>query len=261
MYGLKLHDKIIAEGHRGYCAKYPENTLVSFKGAMDLGVDQIEFDVWLSKDGVPVIMHDQNAKRTTGVDKLITDMTLEEIKTLDAGSHFDEKFKGEKVPTLRETLDLLSTDPKMLYGVEIKGRDVRCADVTIEMLREYGIVDRCWFYTWNCVVLKHLKTKYGDEVRTMAYPDFTMQDIEQVPEFYDYRDEVGIGNYFLSKALCTKIQTQDKKRMRMFCMDNEEDVIDAIEHGASAITANDPVPLLKYLNEHNMRIDKDNFIV
>ena len=70
---------IYIEGHRGYCAKYPENTLASFKAAMDLGVDQIEFDIWMSKDGVPVLMHDENAKRTTGVDKLITEMTLEEI--------------------------------------------------------------------------------------------------------------------------------------------------------------------------------------
>ena len=55
---------IIIEGHRGYCSKYPENTLISFEAAMDLGVDAFEFDVWLTSDKVPVIMHDGNAKRT-----------------------------------------------------------------------------------------------------------------------------------------------------------------------------------------------------
>ena len=58
---------VIVEGHRGYCAKYPENTLLSYQKAMELGVDAMEFDVWLSKDGVPVIMHDANTRRMIGV--------------------------------------------------------------------------------------------------------------------------------------------------------------------------------------------------
>ncbi len=56
--------KILVEGHRGYAAKYPENTLISFEAAIDLGVDAIEFDVWLSAEKVPVIIHDGNCKRT-----------------------------------------------------------------------------------------------------------------------------------------------------------------------------------------------------
>ena len=55
---------IIVEGHRGYCAKYPENTMVSFEAAMELGVDAIEFDVWLTSDKVPVLIHDGNCRRT-----------------------------------------------------------------------------------------------------------------------------------------------------------------------------------------------------
>ena len=55
---------ILIEGHRGICAKYPENTLISFEAAIDRGVDAFEFDVWLTKDKVPVIMHDGNAART-----------------------------------------------------------------------------------------------------------------------------------------------------------------------------------------------------
>lgn len=84
--------KIIVEGHRGYCAKYPENTLISFEKAIELGVDAIEFDVWLSKDKVPVIIHDGDVDRTTDGEGHIRDKTLEEIKQLDAGKWFDEKF-------------------------------------------------------------------------------------------------------------------------------------------------------------------------
>ena len=65
--------KILVEGHRGYAAKYPENTLISFKAALELGVDAFEFDVWLTSDKIPVLMHDGNAKRTCGVDRRVRD--------------------------------------------------------------------------------------------------------------------------------------------------------------------------------------------
>ena len=91
--------KILVEGHRGYAAKYPENTLISFKAALELGVDAFEFDVWLTSDKIPVLMHDGNAKRTCGVDRHVRDMTLAEVKELDAGyaEKFGDKFTGQGV--------------------------------------------------------------------------------------------------------------------------------------------------------------------
>jgi hypothetical protein len=101
---------IIVEGHRGYCAKYPENTLVSFEAALELGVDAIEFDVWLTTDKVPVLMHDGNAKRTCGVDAELRNMTLAEVKALEPAYRvkFGDEFadKGITVPTLEELLIL-----------------------------------------------------------------------------------------------------------------------------------------------------------
>ena len=75
---------IIVEGHRGYCAKYPENTMLSFEKAMELGVDAIEFDVWLTADKVPVLIHDGNCLRTCGEDVHVRDLTLAEVKQLEA---------------------------------------------------------------------------------------------------------------------------------------------------------------------------------
>ncbi|MBQ7313529.1 MAG: hypothetical protein IJW81_08105 [Clostridia bacterium] len=67
---------IVVEGHRGYCAQYPDNTLISFEAALDLGVDAVEFDVWLTADKVPVLSHDGNTLRCCGVNKHIRDMTF-----------------------------------------------------------------------------------------------------------------------------------------------------------------------------------------
>ena len=103
--------KIFVEGHRGYCARYPENTLISYEAAIDLGVDCFEFDIWLSKDKIPVLMHDGNARRTCGVDQDLRDMALGEIKGLEAAytKKFGDAFvgKGIEVPTLRELCELV----------------------------------------------------------------------------------------------------------------------------------------------------------
>ena len=92
--------------HRGLSSKAPENTLSAIQAAMDVDADRIEIDVQLTKDGEVVLMHDKNIRRTTGVDGYINKMTLNEVKSLDAGSWFSPNFQAEKVPTLREALIL-----------------------------------------------------------------------------------------------------------------------------------------------------------
>ncbi|MCS7313960.1 MAG: glycerophosphodiester phosphodiesterase family protein [Bryobacterales bacterium] len=90
--------------HRGASRYAPENTLAAFRKAIELGADLIEFDVRETKDGHLVIMHDDTVDRTTDGEGRVSDLTLEQIKKLDAGSWFGPQFKGERVPTLEEAL-------------------------------------------------------------------------------------------------------------------------------------------------------------
>lgn len=92
--------------HRGYKAKYPENTLAAFKAAMDLGVSMIELDVCLTRDRHIVVIHDETLDRTTNGSGLIRDHTLDELKKHDAGTWFSPCFKGETIPTLSEVFSL-----------------------------------------------------------------------------------------------------------------------------------------------------------
>ncbi len=105
-------------GHRGAKGLAPENTLPAFLLAKEIGVDGVELDVHLSKDNEVIVMHDDAVNRTTNGRGRVRDMTLNEIKALDAGSWFAQKWKGTKVPTLEEVLDALGN--KMLYKIEIK---------------------------------------------------------------------------------------------------------------------------------------------
>ena len=108
---LNENKKILIIAHRGASKLAPENTLKAFQTAIDLGADYIEFDVRKSKDGEIVIMHDRSVFRTTHKLGWINRMTLEEIKSLDAG-------EGEEVPTLKELIK--NTKGKIKYMCEIK---------------------------------------------------------------------------------------------------------------------------------------------
>lgn len=92
--------------HRGGAATAPENTLAAIRQAAKNGADGVEIDVRVTSDGIPVLMHDASLKRTTNGRGKVTNTTLAEIKKLDAGSWHGAAFKGEKIPTLAETMRL-----------------------------------------------------------------------------------------------------------------------------------------------------------
>lgn len=105
-------------GHRGASAIAPENTLAAFERAFADGADGIELDVTLSSEGVPVVIHDDTLRRTTGVEGYVWRRSVFELKALDAGSWFGASFAGERIPTLAEALELAKG--RGIVNVEIK---------------------------------------------------------------------------------------------------------------------------------------------
>lgn len=100
----RLKHPIAVIAHRAGRGIMPENTLVAIKNAIKLGVDYVELDIRATKDGQLVIMHDENVDRTTSGKGAVGELDLSTIRTLDAGSKFDPKYAGEKVPTFDEVL-------------------------------------------------------------------------------------------------------------------------------------------------------------
>ncbi len=105
--------------HRGASFTHPENTLSAFQEAIRLGAHMIEFDVQMSRDSVLVIIHDKNVAHTTNGAGLVSELTLIQLKALDAGSWKDGNFRDEKIPTLMETLAIM---PKNIWlNIHIRG--------------------------------------------------------------------------------------------------------------------------------------------
>jgi glycerophosphoryl diester phosphodiesterase len=125
-------------GHKGAAGYAPENTLASLQVALDLGVDMIEIDVHMTKDEEVVVFHDEDISRTTNGTGKIHELTLAEVKELDAGSWFDAKFAGEQVPTLREAINLVHGKADILIDIKSKGHEFydNFAEIIVDIIDE-----------------------------------------------------------------------------------------------------------------------------
>jgi len=147
--------------HRGASAYYPENTLVSFAGAVSMAADMVELDVQLTADGEVVVFHDEKINRCTNGKGAIADYTLARLKVLDAGSWYDKKFAGVRVPTLAEVLSLCKN--KIAVNIEIKTEAVTdeisggIEEACLKIVYQIGMRDQVVFSSFDPRAIVHLK--------------------------------------------------------------------------------------------------------
>ena len=199
-----MENKVTLTAHRGWRAKYPENTMIGFRKALELDIDAIETDVHMTSDYNIVICHDAALDRTTDTEGLIYRMTLDEVKKADAGIKFGEEFKGERIPTLEELLALMVENPsiKLLlelkdYPEEIGDFAYASAELSLSLCRQYGIwgSDRLTVITFSAGICAWLRTRYtkSDFLIHGFYPKTKMKGYEK-DDPYKYYDEVCLFN-------------------------------------------------------------------
>jgi len=137
--------------HRGAAGTYPENTMVSFYEANRSGADGIELDVQLSKDGIPVVIHDETLNRTTNGSGFVKDQTMVEMKKLNAGYKFGNHGKVTPIPTLQEVLEWVQhTD--LYCNIELKNGVFLypgLEEKVIQLVRGYGLEERVILSSFN----------------------------------------------------------------------------------------------------------------
>lgn len=129
--------------HRGANLRAPQNTLPAFQAAIENGADGVEFDVQMTKDGELVICHNFEVDETSDGKGLVVDLSFAELRSLDFGSWFSPKFAGTRIPTLRETLDLVK-DMKLI-NIEIKRPkegSLEVVDKTVALVHEMGLSEK-----------------------------------------------------------------------------------------------------------------------
>jgi glycerophosphoryl diester phosphodiesterase len=175
--------------HRGIPWDWPENSLLSFRKALESRADILEFDVRLSKDKVPVIMHDGSLDRTTNRKGFVGKKTLPEIK--EAGIVFT--ISGipkppEPVPTLDETIELLKEFPGVLINCEIKDYSGECIEAAIDAFRTASMLDRTYFACFDYSVLERINA-IDPSLKVQGFPLRIMQNVprkDDVEKIFDY---------------------------------------------------------------------------
>jgi glycerophosphoryl diester phosphodiesterase len=152
------HQHVLNIAHRGASKVAPPNTLAAFDKAIDLGADGIELDVHLSADGVPVVIHDFRVDATTDGTGSVADLTLAQLKQLDAGLTFDPAFRSERIPALEEVLDHVGK--RLLLNIELKARGARDRGLeraVIALIDRYGLSQSVLLSSFNPVALRRAK--------------------------------------------------------------------------------------------------------
>jgi glycerophosphoryl diester phosphodiesterase len=137
--------------HRGASGYYPENTMIAFEKAVELGSDGIETDVQMTSDGVLVLIHDEMVNRTTECVGFVKDYTYNEIRKLNAGSWFSTEYSGIKIPSVEELI-LFSLEKDVIINFEIKNEIVNYNGIEeklIELIQRYNIQDRVILSSFN----------------------------------------------------------------------------------------------------------------
>ncbi|MBI4521799.1 MAG: glycerophosphodiester phosphodiesterase, partial [Gemmatimonadetes bacterium] len=240
--------KVEVIAHRGYSAIAPENTLAAFEEALAWSVDGLEFDVHVSADGVPVVIHDDTLERTTDGRGPVEGKSLAELKRLDAGSWFSPEFREERIPTLEETLETALGRVPWIYP-EIKGvRADADLEVITSMIRERGFGRACVMISLTWDLLRGIRR---------VDPDLAIgYVVERTARFEPaLEDAHAQGNAIIAcdyHILLQEPRLVDRARelgveLGVWTVDDVDAAQRLIALGVLRLTTNDVAPLLQHL--------------
>lgn len=186
--------------HRGFSFMYPENTMSAFKGAKEATAKWIEVDVQKTKDNQYVIFHDEDLSRITGVNKLVSEMNLSELKTLDYGSYFDQKYSGESIPLLSEVMEFakknnlnIILDLKNNWGnIDYYEQDI------IDMINKYDYSRHCVIETPLYKQIRNIK-RIDSKIKTaylIGMPNEEIFDLDDADIISI--DSININSYWIN---------------------------------------------------------------
>lgn len=154
-----LYSQVEIIAHRGASYLAPENTVASSKLAWELGADAVEVDIYLSKDKKIICIHDSNTRRTTGEDHLIKDTESEVLRRLDAGSFKDSKYKGEKIPFLKEIIKTAPVGKELVVELKCESEVLPYLQNTI---KKYGKTRKFVFIAFDLQTITDTKKTFPD---------------------------------------------------------------------------------------------------
>lgn len=225
--------KILNIAHRGFSGKYPENSRAAFEAAFKLkGCDGVESDVHLTKDGEPVIIHDDLVDRTTDGKGMVCDYTFKEIRKLDCGGWFNKEFSGERIMHLDELIELMLEHDSTM-NIEIKNYLVfyeGIEEIVLKSIDKYKARDKIFLSSFNHFAM-NISKKIDPQIRTgylMEYPMIAadnyvaengMDAFHPAYQWLFYKNDPDIVARMQSRGINVNTWTVNEKADMQACVD------------------------------------------
>jgi glycerophosphoryl diester phosphodiesterase len=249
-------------GHRGASALAPENTIAAFSRAMHDGADGIEFDVRLSRDQIPMVIHDNTLKRTGLMDAAVSEMSAAELQNVDVGSWFADKraqtpnhsYKGERLPSLSRVLEFFHGVNGLLY-IEMKcdaDEGATLAAEVVRLTREHQMVDRVVVESFDLAAIAEIK-RIDAGVKTAALfeatisrPISTIRRLRMIEQALQHgADEIALHHMLAGNGLVEKARSQGLEVV-VWTVDTADWVARAQSFGVKALISNNPGEMVQH---------------
>lgn len=246
-------DGFIIIAHRGASASHPENTMAAFEAAVQMNAEMIEIDVMMSKDSVPVVFHDGSLNKHTDGKGPLKNLTVDQLMKLDAGSWFDEKFTGERIPTLEEVLEFASGT--IALNIEIKTEAVTdelrggVEEKSLKLVKKYEMENHVLFSSFDYRAIRHLKELNADIPVGLLYNKRLSGNLKPSELIKKYSANAFNCNYFqLTKKRYSNLQ-EHKIPALIYTVDKKKRMKKLLEKGVRGIFTNKPDVLLDVVTD------------
>ena len=225
-------------GHRGASAVAPENTMAAFREAIAAGSDGIEFDVRLTRDGVPVIIHDNSLRRTTGLSHRVAELTLAELENLDVG-----------VPSLEQLFALFETNDLMLFlemKVDSPSEHAPLAEACCKLIDKYSYKSRLFIECFDLRALEVVKN-IDSEIKTAALfqPTLSRSSDQRIIDQAKAIEASAVAlHYRLARQPLVQKALDADLRVAVWTVDDPAWIALARSMGIEALISNDPAAML-----------------
>jgi glycerophosphoryl diester phosphodiesterase len=234
--------------HRGSSSAAPENTMSAFRQALNDGADGIEIDVQLTRDGIPIVIHDEKLGRTVQGQGWIKDYSWGSLQKLDAGSWFGPSFQGERIPRLEEFLDWIRPT-QLLINIELKNSIVfypTLEQQVIEKVRQYDLSERVILSSFNHYSLRVCKQLAFDIDTGLLYSDGLVEP-------WIYANQVGVQAlhppWYWANPMAVREAGQRGLAVRAYTVNEPDELSIMVNAGVDAVFTDKPKELMERLNK------------
>ncbi|KRE52066.1 glycerophosphodiester phosphodiesterase [Paenibacillus sp. Soil724D2] len=231
--------------HRGSSAAAPENTLSAFRQAISDKAGYAELDVQETSDGVVMVMHDDNALRTTGINKNMWEVTSSMLIEASAGSWLSSEFQNERVPTLDEVIGLAKGHLKLNIEMKNNGHGKLLAEKTVDLIQSHGFEKECTVTSFDDKLL-HTVKKLNPQIKTGLIVGQKTETIETIMENSDF--DVISAAYPLVTESFMKLAVTHQKEVYVWTVNQPAIMKQMLALGVSSIITDHPDQLVEIMS-------------